>query len=86
MFQLFINFSRVGVLGLWAIYLLGFVIAYPAPWNAIVFWGGIVLFAAHLMEYLALRSKITSAGGDGSGGLIGTLVFGYGYWLPLLRK
>ncbi|MCL6416423.1 hypothetical protein MIB92_12240 [Aestuariirhabdus sp. Z084] len=86
MFQLFIRISQLGVLGLWAIYAASFVLDYASPWNDIVFWGGIVLFLVHLSEYIVLRNRIAAAAGEGSSGIIGTMIFGYGYWLPLLRK
>ncbi|RRJ83221.1 DUF1145 domain-containing protein [Aestuariirhabdus litorea] len=86
MFHFFIRFSQLAVLGLWALFALGFVVPYPAPWDAVAHWGGIALFAAHLLEYLALRARLLKAAGEGSPVLLGTLVFGYGYWLPLLVK
>jgi hypothetical protein len=48
-----------------------------------VVWTGVVLLLVHLSEYVAVRSRLTQTDGNH---FVRTLLFGFGHWLPLLRK
>jgi hypothetical protein len=46
--------------------------------------GGAVVLLVHFVEHLFVRSKVAERQG-GNTGFIGTMVFGFGYWLPVLK-
>jgi uncharacterized protein YhhL (DUF1145 family) len=56
----------------------------PDPYLQPVMWIGAALLVVHFGEYLLVRSKVAKRQG-GNTGFIGTMLFGFGYWLPLLK-
>ena len=56
----------------------------PDPFRQPVMWIGLVLLLVHFGEYLLVRSKVAKRQG-GNTGFIGTMLFGFGYWLPILK-
>jgi uncharacterized protein YhhL (DUF1145 family) len=56
----------------------------PDPYRLPVMWIGVVLLLVHFGEYLLVRSKVAKRQG-GNTGFIGTMLFGFGYWLPILK-
>lgn len=51
-----------------------------------VHWIGVVLIVVHALEYIVVRNKLNAMDAGGTHGLIQTLLFGFGYWLPLLQS
>ncbi len=86
MFKLFIRATRLSVLVVWAFFAISFIQPFSAQWQELIFWSGIILLVAHFLEYIALCVRIEKFGGRGWSAFIGTMVFGYGYWLPLFKK
>ena len=46
---------------------------------------GAVILLLHFFEYLLVKSKVAKRLG-GKTGFIETMLFGFGYWLPVLRR
>ena len=69
----------------WVAWLLALLSVLPETWNRPVIWTGVVLVVIHLGEYLYLRAKV-AARQDGNSGFPGFLLFGFAYWLPVLRR
>ena len=84
MFKLVIYLTKAGLLVLWAICILGLLAIIPEPYARTVLMIGAVVLLVHFVEYLLVRSKVAEKL-DGNTGFIGTMVFGFGYWLPVLR-
>ena len=85
MFKLVIYLTKAGLLVLWAICILGLLAIFPEPYARIVLMIGAVVLLVHFVEYLLVRSKVAEKL-DGNTGFIGTMVFGFGHWLPILRS
>ena len=85
MFKLVIYLTKAGLLVLWAICILGLLAIIPEHYARIVLMIGAVVLLVHFVEYLLVRSKVAE-NMDGNTGFIGTMVFGFGHWLPILRS
>jgi len=84
MFDLLINFTKVALLALWAICILSLLSIIPEPYAQPVLIAGALILLIHFLEYWLVRSKVAGRQG-GKTGFVGTMMFGFGYWLPVLR-
>jgi uncharacterized protein YhhL (DUF1145 family) len=84
MLKLITNSTKVLLLALWAACVLSLLSIIPEPYARNVLMVGAVVLLIHFVEYLLVRSKVAERQG-GNTGFIGTMVFGFGYWLPVLR-
>ena len=85
MFKLTIGLTKAFLLALWAACILSLLSVIPQPYGQAVLMLGAVILLLHFVEYLLVRSKV-AAQLEGKTGFIGTMVFGFGYWLPVLRS
>ena len=85
MLKLTIGLTKVVLLALWAACILSLLSIIPQPYSQAALMLGIVILLLHFVEYLLVRSKVAERLG-GKTGFIGTMVFGFGYWLPVLRS
>ena len=85
MFKLTVGLTRALLLALWAACILSLLSIIPRPYGQPVLMLGTVVLLLHFIEYLLVRSKVAKRLG-GKTGFIGTMVFGFGYWLPVLRE
>ncbi len=85
MLKLMIGLTKALVLALWVACILSLFSIVPQPYGQAVLMLGAVILLLHFVEYLLVRSKVTERLG-GKTGFIGTMVFGFGYWLPVLRE
>ena len=69
----------------WVAWVLALLSLLPDTWNRSVVWIGVALLVTHFGEYLFLRSKVAARQG-GNSGFIGFMLFGFAYWLPVLKK
>jgi uncharacterized protein YhhL (DUF1145 family) len=69
----------------WIAWILSLVSLVPDPYGQPVMWIGVALLVVHFLEFLLVRSKMTELQ-DGKTGFIETMVFGFGYWLPVLKR
>ena len=84
MFKLTIGLTKVVLLALWAACILSLLSIIPQPYSQAVLMLSLVILLLHFVEYLLVKSKVAERLG-GKTGFIGTMVFGFGYWLPVLR-
>ena len=87
MLNLIILALKALLVGLWGLALLGLLSLSPLPaqyqFYLLVLAGGVLL--VHLLEYFAMKAKVmTKAKIEMS--FIQTMLWGFGYWLPLLKK
>ncbi len=83
MFKLMIGTTKALLLAFWLAWILSLVSLIPEPYGRFIAWAGGLVFLVHLVEFLIVRSKLTQAGKTG---FVGTMLFGFGYWLPLLKR
>jgi uncharacterized protein YhhL (DUF1145 family) len=83
MLDLIANTGKVLLLGFWVAWIASLASLVPDPLRPYVVWTGVVLLLVHLSEYVAVRSRLTQTDGNH---FVRTLLFGFGHWLPLLRK
>jgi uncharacterized protein YhhL (DUF1145 family) len=84
MFKLTIGLTKAFLLALWAACILSLLSIVPQPYSQAVLMLSLVILLLHFVEYLLVKSKVAERLG-GKTGFIGTMVFGFGYWLPVLR-
>ena len=84
MLKLIIAPTKALLLALWAACVLSLLSIVPEPYARIVLITGAIVLLVHFVEYLLVRSKVAERQG-GNTGFVGTMVFGFGYWLPILR-
>ena len=84
MLKLIIESTKALLLALWAVCVLSLLSIVPEPYARTVLIIGAVVLLVHFVEYLLVRSKVAERQA-GNTGFIGTMVFGFGYWLPVLR-
>ncbi len=68
----------------WIAWVLSLFSLVPDPYGQPVIWVGVALLVVHFLEFLLVRSKMAELQG-GKTGFIETMVFGFGYWLPVLK-
>ncbi len=85
MLKLITGSTKALLLALWAACVLSLLSIIPEPYARTVLMVGAVVLLVHFVEYLLVRSKVAERQG-GNTGFIGTMVFGFGYWLPVLRS
>ena len=84
MLKLIIQSTKALLMALWAACVLSLLSIVPEPYARTVLIIGAVVLLVHFVEYLLVRSKVAERQG-GNTGFVGTMVFGFGYWLPILR-
>ena len=85
MLRLIIQSTKALLMALWAACVLSLLSIVQEPYARTVLMIGAVVLLVHFVEYLLVRSKVVERQG-GNTGFIGTMVFGFGYWLPVLRS
>jgi uncharacterized protein YhhL (DUF1145 family) len=84
MLKLITRSTKVLLLALWAACTLSLLSIISEPYARTVLMVGAIVLLIHFVEFLLVRSKVAERQG-GKTGFIGTMVFGFGYWLPVLR-
>ncbi|MBX2837782.1 MAG: DUF1145 domain-containing protein [Gammaproteobacteria bacterium] len=70
----------------WICFALNIFRPFPEPGSTIVAWAGIVSAIAHLLEFFIKKKQLDEINAGGLHGFSQTLLFGFLYWLPLLRN
>ncbi len=78
--------AKISVIILWG--LLGFSFVYPFSANiqTPLEYLGAIIALVHLIEFIIQRNKLNAINAGGVNGFVQTMIFGFGYWLPLLKK
>ena len=85
MLNLTISVTKAALRVLWLACILSLVSLIPAQYGQTILWLGGVVLVIHFVEYLLVRSKVAERQG-GKTGFLGTMVYRFGYWLPVLRR
>jgi len=80
-----IKMTKALLVATWPAIALALLGVLPLPLQQWLVWLGVLLLVLHFVEYLIVRSRLTQRL-DGGSGFIGTMVFGFAYWLPLLKE
>lgn len=70
----------------WAVFAYNTFFPIADPLGSFIAWAGIILAVVHLLEYVLKKSALEEIGAGGLHGLCQTLLFGFLYWLPLLKN
>lgn len=81
-----VQLTKAVLLIFYAVALLSLIAPFLSEYRRILWIIAALLVAVHAGEYVALKDKMASADPEQSNHLIKTLLFGYGHWLPLVRK
>jgi uncharacterized protein YhhL (DUF1145 family) len=85
MLSLVITLTKGALLVFWLACILSLLSLIPNPYGQTILWIGASLLLVHLIEYLFVKSKVAERT-DGDSGFIPTMVFGFGHWLPILKR
>ena len=80
-----IGVTKVTLSLVWVIWVLALLSLLPDSWNLPVVFIGVALLVIHFGEYLFLRTKVAARQGSNSG-FIEFMLFGFAYWLPVLKN
>jgi len=78
--------TKTAVIMFWCVFAYTFFQPFDGIGQTIIYWAGIVMAVAHLIEYVLKRKFLEQVGEGGINGFIQTMLFGYIYWLPLQKK
>mgnify|MGYP003387714694 CR=1 FL=1 len=70
----------------WSVLGYSFVFPFGESTQSTLEMVGAVMAGAHLLEFIVQRNKLNAIDAGGINGFIQTMIFGFGYWLPLLKK
>jgi len=85
MFDLVIRLTKVALLAFWLACILSLVSLIPKPYGQTIVWIGGLVLLVHLVEYVFVKSRVAERNA-GNTGFIQTLLFGFVYWLPVLKR
>ena len=85
MFDLLINGTKIALLVFWLACILSLISLIPKPYSSYILWIGGFLLLLHFVEYLFVKSKVAERNG-GNTGFLQTMLFGFGHWLPVLKR
>ena len=85
MFNLVIGLTKVALLAFWLACILSLISLIPKSYGQTILWIGGLVLLVHLVEYLFVKSKLAERSAENTG-FIQTLLFGFVYWLPVLKR
>lgn len=85
MFDVAMWLIKIGLVLFWSASILSLTPVMPDPWARLILWLAGLALAAHVVEYLFVRSRVAERN-DGNSGFAQTMIFGLGYWLPILKR
>ncbi len=85
MFNLLIGLTKVALLAFWLACILSLVLLIPKSYGQTILWIGGLVLLVHLVEYLFVNSRVAERSAENTG-FIQTLLFGFVYWLPVLKR
>ena len=78
--------SKIIVILFWVALGYSFVFPFSDNIQTPLEYAGAIMALVHLIEFVIQRNKLNAINAGGINGFIQTMIFGYGYWLPLLKK
>lgn len=85
MLSLIIKLAQVGIVVFWLAMILSVTSVVPPPYREPIVWIGTFVLLIHLSEYFFIRNRVSSRQGAGIS-FLGTMIFGFTYWLPLISE
>jgi uncharacterized protein YhhL (DUF1145 family) len=85
MFELVIKVTKVALLVFWLAWVLSLLSLTGPPYGQTIVWIGGLLLLIHFLEYLFVKSRVAERD-NGNTGFIQTMLFGFGHWLPVLKR
>ncbi|MGH1372394.1 MAG: DUF1145 domain-containing protein [Cellvibrionaceae bacterium] len=80
------NIAKIVTTVFWAVLGYSFVFPFSDGIQSPLVMAGAVMAGVHLLEFILQRNKLNAINAGGVNGFIQTMIFGFGYWLPLLQK
>ena len=85
MFELVIKVTKFALLAFWLAWVLSLLSLIGPPNGQTILWIGGLLLLVHFLEYLFVKSRVAERD-NGNTGFIQTMLFGFGHWLPVLKR
>ncbi len=83
--QLVIGLTQVALLAFWLACILSLISLIPNPYGQTILWIGGLVLLVHLVEDVFVKSRVAERSAENTG-FIQTLLFGFVYWLPVLKR
>ncbi len=74
---------KISLIITWLAMFANLVTPFPPPMDAILFWGLLLMAAAHVGECFLFRARVAKAGGNPAMHYLQILVFGVGHGMTL---
>jgi len=81
-----VNITKVLLIVFWTVFFFGLVQPFSPAVQPYLIGFGILMAMVHLIEFAVQYRKLHAIQAAGFNGFFQTLVFGFAYWLPLLKK
>ena len=82
--KLVFGLMKLSVLALYLLAAASLFVPVLADYSSVLGYIILALLAAHLGEYMLVRKRLAQLSANG-GHFLGTMLFGFLYWLPLFR-
>ena len=83
--QLVIGLTQVALLAFWLACILSLISLIPNPYGQTILWIGGSVLLVHLVEYVFVKSRVAERSAENTG-FIQPLLFGFVYWLRVLKR
>ena len=80
------KFAQLSAVIFWIAFVVNLAAPFPAPWEMVVWWAGLILLVAHALELVLVYGKLKAIGKAGSKDILMVMLAGFTYWVPLLKK
>ena len=80
-----LSLTKVGAIVFYLVAAVSPVVPALAGYSSVLLAVAGILLLAHLVEYFAMRKRLEGVAPGPLGHFVGVLLFGFLYWLPLLK-
>jgi len=86
MLDTFLKMGQPVCVILWVAVVYNLVFPLPGVMNTVLLYTGPILLIAHFAEFLLVRGRLKQLGHEGVPVLLKVMVYGFSWWLPVLRS
>ncbi len=83
---MYATIAKIAVTIFWAVLGYSFVFPFSQTIQSTLVMAGALMAIVHFLEFIVQRKKLNLIQAGGFNGFVQTMIFGFGYWLPLLKK
>lgn len=84
--ELLIKATKAGLISLYGLVLLSLFIPFLAEYQGLLLIITGIIISIHIGEFVVMRTKMIEADPESSNHFVQTFLFGFGHWLPIIKK